>query len=254
MIANRFVAGKNQGAAAGLRAVILAGGKGTRLLPFTVNFPKPLVPLGDTPVIEVLINRFIQFNITDITLTVGHLAELVKAYFDRRKCLHEKIHLSYIDEQEPTGTAGSLAMVPDLNQTFLVCNGDLLTDLNFDDLVAFHRQQGAKLTIATQHRQVKVDLGVLELNSDYRLTGYNEKPQTDYFVSMGVYIYEPSVLRYIQPGAYLDFPDLVLKLIASSEKVSAYLNDSLWLDIGRPDDYARAQELYAEKKGLIDRI
>lgn len=251
---NGFVAGVNQGAAAGLRAVILAGGKGTRLLPFTVNFPKPLVPLGDTPVLEVLINRFVRFHITDITLTVGHLAELVKAYFDRRKCLQDKICLTYVDEQEPTGTAGSLALVPGLDQTFLVCNGDLLTDLDFDDLVAFHHQQGAMLTIATQHRQVKVDLGVLEFNGDFRLTGYLEKPQTEYFVSMGIYIYEPGVLQYIQPGAYLDFPDLVLKLIAAGEKVSAYLNTSLWLDIGRPDDYARAQELYAEKKDFIDRI
>ncbi len=119
MIEHAFVAGKNQGAAAGLRAVILAGGKGTRLFPFTVNFPKPLVPLGDTPVLEVLINRFVQFNVTDITLTVGHLAELVKAYFDWRKSLTDKICLSYVDEQEPTGTAGSLAMVPGLDKTFL---------------------------------------------------------------------------------------------------------------------------------------
>ena len=251
---NSFVVGKNCGAAAGLRTVILAGGKGVRLLPFTASFPKPLVPLGDTPVLEVLINRLMQFQITDITLTLGHLAELVKAYFDRRKCLHDRICLSYVDEQEPTGTAGSLAMVPGLRQTFVVCNGDLLTDLDFDDLVAFHRQQGAMLTIASHSRQVKVDLGVLEFNGDYRLTGYREKPQTDYFVSMGIYIYEPAVLGYIQPGAYLDFPDLVLRLLAGGEKVCAYPNDSLWLDIGRPDDYARAQELYAAKKERIDRI
>jgi NDP-mannose synthase len=249
-----FEAGKNKGAAAGLRAVILAGGKGTRLLPFTVNFPKPLVPLGDTPVVEVLINRLMAFQITDITLTLGHLAELVKAYFDRRKCLHDKICLNYVDEQEPTGTAGSLAMVPGLKQTFLVCNGDLLTDLDFDDLVAFHRRQGAILTIATHCRQVKVDLGVLEFDCNYRLTDYREKPQTDYFVSMGIYIYEPAVLGYIQLGAYLDFPDLVLRLLASGEKVCAYPNDSLWLDIGRPDDYARAQELYMDRKEAIDRI
>jgi NDP-sugar pyrophosphorylase family protein len=251
---NSFVPGKNQGAAAGMRAVILAGGKGTRLMPFTVNFPKPLVPLGDMPVLEVLINRLIQHQITDITLTLGYLSELIKAYFDRRKCLHDQIRLNYVDEQEPTGTAGSLAMVPGLEQTFLVCNGDLLTDLNIDDLVAFHRCQNAVLTIATHCRQVKIDLGVLEFDEDYRLTSYREKPQNDYFVSMGIYIYEPEVLQYIQPGAYLDFPNLVLRLLASGQKVCAYPNDSLWLDIGRPDDYARAQEIYAEKKDLIDRV
>jgi NDP-mannose synthase len=238
-----------RGAAKGMRAVILAGGKGVRLHPFTVVFPKPLVPLGDRPVIEVLIQRLIAFGITDITLTLGHLAELIKAYFQHRPQLMAQASLRYVDEEEPTGTAGSLASVRGLDETFLVMNGDLLTDLDFDLLVSFHRREGAALTIATNQRRVKVDFGVLESDSNSRVIGYNEKPELSYDVSMGIYVYEPSVLKFIAPGKYLDFPDLVLKLIAAGEKVCAMPCDCLWLDIGRPDDYARAQEIYAEGKG-----
>lgn len=235
------------GTAAGLRAVILAGGKGVRLRPFTVNFPKPLMPLGDTPVIEVLIKRLVGYGITDITLTLGHLAELIKAYFHTHNRLTTQVRLRYVEENEPTGTAGSLASVPGLDNTFLVMNGDLLTDLDFDALVSFHRCQGAVLTIAAYRRRVKIDLGVLECGDDYRIIGYKEKPEHSYDVSMGIYVYEPSVLKFIAPQTYLDFPDLVLKLIAAGEKVCAMPCDCLWLDIGRPDDYARAQEIYEGK-------
>ena len=241
------------GSAAGLRAVILAGGKGVRLRPFTVNFPKPLMPLGDNPILEVLIKRLVTFGITDITLTVGHLAELIKAYFHTHNRLTTQVRLRYVEESEPTGTAGSLASVPNLDDTFLVMNGDLLTDLDFDVLVSFHRREGAALTIAAHRRHVKVDFGVLESDNNYRVIGYNEKPELSYDVSMGIYVYEPRVLKFIAPGTYLDFPDLVLRLIAAEEKVCAMPSDCLWLDIGRPDDYARAQEIYAEGKGEAPR-
>ena len=244
----------HRGAAAGLRAVMLAGGKGVRLRPFTVNFPKPLVPLGDKPVIEVLMERLMSFGITDITLTLGHLAELVKAYFHHRRRLTSQIKLRYVEEEEPTGTAGSLALVRGLKATFLVMNGDLLTDLNLDELVAFHRNQGAALTIATHQRRIKIDLGVLEFDASHTVTGYHEKPEHAYHVSMGIYVYEPRVLKLIERGQYLDFPNLVLKLLKAGEKVCAFPTDCLWLDIGRPDDYAQAQELFAEKKESFERV
>src|SRR5215469_1822854 len=237
------------GTAAGMRAVILAGGKGVRLRPFTVSFPKPLMPLGDDPILEVLIKRLVAFGITDITLTLGHLAELIKAYFHSHNRLISQTRLRYIEEAEPTGTAGSLASVPDLDATFLVMNGDLLTDLDFDELVSFHRRHGAALTIAVHRRHVRIDFGVLELDDTYRVTGYDEKPELKYDVSMGIYVYEPRVLKLIAQGSYLDFPDLVLSLISAGEKVCAMPSDCQWLDIGRPDDYARAQEIYAEGKG-----
>jgi NDP-mannose synthase len=241
-------------AAAGLRAVILAGGKGVRLHPFTINFPKPLVPLGDTPVIEVLMRRLILSGITDITLTLGHLAELIKAYFQHRRQLVQQLKLRFIEEEEPTGTAGSLSLIPGLTNTFLVMNGDLLTDLDFHALVDFHRRQKALLTIATHTRSVKIDLGVLECDAAHRVTGYREKPEHRYQVSTGVYVYEPAVLEHIPKGKHLDFPDLVLRLIKRGERVCAYPADCLWLDIGRPDDYARAQELFAERRNAFEKV
>jgi NDP-sugar pyrophosphorylase family protein len=234
-----------------MRAVILAGGRGTRLRPFTASFPKPLVPLGDTPVIEVLIQRLLRCGITDITLTLGHLAELVQAYFFHRRHLSQ-LKLDYVIEHEPTGTAGSLASVDGLTETFLAMNGDLLTDLDFNELVDFHHHNGGVLTIATQKRHVKIDLGVLEFDETSRITNYIEKPEHSYHVSMGVYVYEPSVLRYITRGEYLDFPDLVLRLLADGQRVCAFMTDCLWLDIGRPDDYDRAQQLLAENQERFD--
>lgn len=242
------------GPAAGLRAVILAGGRGTRLHPFTVNFPKPLVPLGDTPVVEVLIERLISFGVTDITLSLGHLAELMRAYFDRRHSLQARMKLSYIEEQEPTGTAGSLALVPNLGRTFLVMNGDLLTNLDFNALVAHHYANGSALTVAVHPKQVRIDLGVLEFDESFCITEYREKPKMDYFASMGIYVYEPLVTQYIQKGVYLDFPSLVMRLLEAGEKVTAYPTDCLWLDIGRPDDYARAQEIFTSRRAEFDTI
>jgi NDP-sugar pyrophosphorylase family protein len=242
-----------KGAAEGLKAVILAGGKGVRLQPFTVNFPKPLVPLGNTPVLEVLMRWLIKYGVTDITLTLGYLAELLKAYFIQRHELVDLLNLRYVEETEPTGTAGSLSLVNGLTDTFIVMNGDLLTDLDLNQLVSYHKQQGAAITIATHTRQVKIDLGVLKFGSDNVLTDYIEKPETDYDVSMGIYVYEPRVLNFIEHGKYLDFPSLVLQLIAAGEKICAFPTDCLWLDIGSPEDYAKAQELFANNEDKFDR-
>ncbi len=235
-----------------MRAIILAGGRGTRLRPFTASFPKPLVPVGDTPVVELLIRSLLRHGIYDVTLSLGHLAELVQAYFQHRQRLLTKLNLTYVLEEQPSGTAGSLARVEGLNDTFLVMNGDLLTDLNFNNVVRFHHQNGAALTIATRRRNVKIDFGVLKFDDACRITDYVEKPEHFYDVSMGVYVYEPSVLRYIVAGEYLDFPDLVLRLLANGERVCAYATDCLWLDIGRADDYERAQEMLEAHKDRFE--
>jgi NDP-sugar pyrophosphorylase family protein len=228
-----------------LRAVLLVGGKGTRLRPYTATFPKPLVPLGDRPILEILVGRLLRSGIRDIVLAIGHLGELVQAYFTHRPDLLAQMDLSYVHEDEPLGTAGALSLVSGVDETFLVMNGDVLTDLDFADLVAFHRRSGALLTIATHRRVVQIDLGVLELDDGDRVVGYLEKPTYAHNVSMGVYVFEPAVLDYMEPGAHLDFPDLVLRLLDDGQHVAAYVTDSLWLDIGRPDDYAAAQELIA---------
>lgn len=234
------------------RAVILAGGKGTRLRPFTVTFPKPLVPVGDMPILELLLRRLHASGIRDVTLTLGHLSELIRAFIAQHASgALSEMKISFVTEARPTGTAGSLALVPDLDETFLVANGDLLTNLDFSELIAFHRRSGAELTIASHTSRVKIDLGVLELDGGGRLVNYIEKPEMNYRVSMGVYVYEPSVLSLIKKGEYLDFPDLVLALLAQKREVAVYYFDGLWLDIGRPEDYARAQEMVAERPGIF---
>jgi NDP-mannose synthase len=230
-----------------MKAIILAGGKGTRLQPFTVCFPKPMLPLADTPIIEVLIGHLLRFGIVDITLTLGHMAPLLRSYFDNRPNLTSKINLCYVEEEFPMGTAGSLALVPDLNETFLVANGDLLTDLDIRSLIEYHKSHDAILTIATRKRNVKIDYGVLEFDDKDIINKYLEKPEINYHISMGIYVYEPAVLKYIDKNCYLDFPDLVLKLIDKGERVCSYHTDCLWYDIGRPDDYAMAQEYYMRK-------
>ncbi len=221
-----------------MKAVVLAGGKGARLAPYTTILPKPLMPIGDMPILEVMLHQMKEAGIEHVILTVGHLSELLHAFFkDGRQF---GIDITYSYEKCPLGTAGPIAMVDGLTETFLVSNGDVLTTLNLRDLIQFHREQNAIATIAAHHRQSKIDLGVIKKDGDYRITGYIEKPVYDFMVSMGIYIFEPAVLPYIPRNEYLDFPDLIKRLIAADERVVGYEFDGYWEDLGRPDDYARA--------------
>lgn len=221
-----------------MKAVILAGGKGTRLAPYTKILPKPLMPIGDMPVLEVLIRQLAMAGVDEVIVTVGHLAELLRAFFNDGQNFGVKIRYSY--EDEPLGTAGPLSLVDCLEDTFLVLNGDVLTTLRVAELVKFHKEQGAMATIAMHRRQVKVDLGVIQCNGGPDVIGYIEKPVYDYSVSMGIYVFEPGVLEYIPRGKYLDFPNLVHKLLGAGEKVVGYSFDGYWQDLGRPDDYEQA--------------
>lgn len=221
-----------------MKAVILAGGKGARLAPYTTILPKPLMPIGDMPILEVLLRQMKRAGVNNVILTVGHLAAILRSYFGNGEQWNLNITYSY--EEKPLGTAGPIALVQGLDKTFLVTNGDVLTTLNLKKLIAFHKQNGGIATIAAHRRQVKIDLGVIQCDGDDRVTSYIEKPSTDYIVSMGIYIFEPRVLDYIPIGEYLDFPDLILKLIAAREKVAAYTFDGYWMDLGRPDDYQQA--------------
>lgn len=222
-----------------MKAVILAGGKGTRLAPYTKVLPKPLMPIGDIPIMEVILRQMVNAGVSEVILTVGHLAELLRAFFKDGSQFGLKI--DYSVEEQPLGTAGPLSLVADrLTETFIVSNGDVLTTLNLRELVGAHRSSGAAATIASHRRQVKIDLGVLQTDDDNKLTGYLEKPAYVFFVSMGIYVFEPRVLEHIPANQYLDFPDLVLKLIAAGETVRSYPFEGYWQDLGRPDDYERA--------------
>ena len=224
-----------------MKTVILAGGKGTRLAPYTTVFPKPLVPIGDRPILEIIVRQLVRQGFGDILLSVGHLGELIEAYFQNGHRNIPGLQLDYYRESQPLGTAGSLAMIPGLDDTFLAMNGDILTTLDFKSLVDYHKVQEAALTIAMHRKEVPIDLGVLETNMSGRLTSFHEKPKYSFDVSMGVYVYEPRVLRYIPKGQYLDFPDLVKLLLEMGEKVAGFRSQDYWLDIGRREDYELAQ-------------
>ena len=229
-----------------MKAVVLAGGKGARLAPYTNILPKPLMPIGDIPILEVLIRQMKRYGIEEIILTVGHLSELLRTFFQDGSRFGVRISYSY--EEEPLGTAGPLAMVDGLNDTFLVTNGDVLTTLNLGALIDFHKQQDAAATIAMHNRSVRIDLGVIECNGSNEIENYVEKPTLEYTVSMGIYVFEPKVLEYVPRGTYLDFPDLALKLIESGEKVVGFPFDGYWQDLGRRDDYEQATSDFERMK------
>jgi NDP-mannose synthase len=222
-----------------MKAVILAGGKGARLAPYTKILPKPLMPIGDMPILEILLRQMRKAGIQEVILTVGHLAQLLQAFFQDGKRLGLKINYSM--EDKPLGTAGPLSLIADqLDDTFVVANGDVLTTLDLQKLVATHRKSGAAATIASHARKVNIDLGVLEFNSSDELIDYIEKPTYNFFVSMGIYVFEPRVLQYIPHNQYLDFPNLVIALLQRGELVMGYRFDGYWQDLGRPDDYEQA--------------
>jgi NDP-sugar pyrophosphorylase family protein len=231
-----------------MRAVILAGGKGQRLRPYTTVLPKPLMPIGDMPILEVVLRQLKAAGVTRITMAVGYLAELMQAFFADGKRLGLEIDYSF--EDRPLGTVGPLTLIPTLaaERDFLMMNGDVLTTIDYSKLIAHHRSSGADVTIATYKREVKIDFGVIETDSRDMLTGYIEKPRFDYRVSMGVYCFNAGVLQGLKPGEYCDFPDLIKRLLAAGRNVASYPFDGYWLDIGRPDDYATAIDEFESRR------
>lgn len=232
-----------------MKAVVLAGGKGTRLAPYTKILPKPLMPIGDMPILEILMRQMKRSGIEEVILTVGHLAGLLRAFFQDGDHLGLKVRYSY--EDTPLGTAGPLSLLDGLTETFLVMNGDVLTSLDLRSLIDTHHHSGAVATIATHTRNVHVDLGVIEVKEGNQIKGYIEKPTYHFQVSMGIYVFEPRVLQYIPHKQYLDFPDLVLRLIHAGELVMSYPFDGYWQDLGRQDDYEQAVQDFESLRSQI---
>jgi NDP-sugar pyrophosphorylase family protein len=228
-----------------MRAVILAGGKGTRLAPYTTVLPKPLMPIGDMPILEIVLRQLAHHGFKDVALAVGHLAELLMAYCGDGEKFGIKI--DYSREDEPLGTAGPISLVPNLNETFLVMNGDLLSTLDYSAMWKYHKERGALATLASYRRDIKIDLGVIE-SQDGWVKDYIEKPIYHYAVSTGIYIFEPGILNFIERGKRLDLPELVLRLLKANQKVNVYEFDGYWLDIGRHDDYETAMEEFAAQR------
>jgi NDP-sugar pyrophosphorylase family protein len=227
-----------------MRAVILAGGKGTRLRPYTTVLPKPLVPVGDRPILELIIRQLARCGFTSVDLSVGHLGELVRAYLTETDAAPAEVELRYFWEDEPMGTAGALRLIDPPEEQFLVMNGDILTTLDYAELMSFHRRQGGALTIATHKKDVSLELGVIE-GGDGIVADYIEKPTLHYRVSMGIYIYTQAALEHVPDGKF-DFPDLVLALLAAGERVTTFEFDGPWFDIGTVDEHERAVAAFSQ--------
>lgn len=220
------------------RAVILAGGKGTRLKPYTAVLPKPLVPVGNVPILEIIIRQLAASGFTHVTIAVNHLAEIIKAFFgDGSKW---GVEIDYSLESKPLNTMGPLKLISDLPENFLVMNGDVLTDLDFSELYDYHVCNSNIFTIAGYQREQKVDFGVLEIGTSGYLSGFHEKPSHQYIVSMGVYVLNAEILQIIPEDKAYGFDELMLELIRRKTPANVEMFNGYWLDIGRPEDYEMA--------------
>lgn len=230
-----------------MKAVILAGGKGRRLAPYTTVLPKPLMPIDNIPILEVVVQQLKHAGFNEITMAVGYLAELLMAYFGDGR--NFGLSIRYSREEHPLGTAGPLSLVKGLDdEPFLVMNGDLLTTLDYRSMWACHGENEAIATLATFQRDVKIDLGVIETDDQGLVQEYVEKPVYHYTVSTGIYIFDPAILEYIPNNKKMDLPDLIRQLIASGQRVSTYALEGYWLDIGRYDDYTQASKIFEQNR------
>jgi NDP-sugar pyrophosphorylase family protein len=221
-------------------ALVLAGGRGRRLAPYTTVFPKPLAPVGDVPILEVLLRQLARAGIEEVVISLGHLGELIEAYLLARTRASPRI--SFVREDEPLGTAGPIGLLERevCAADVLVLNGDVLTNLDYRQLWSHHRERGADLTVAVQSRPMSVDLGVVECDDDGQVTAYVEKPSVSFECAMGVNVYSPAAVASVTRGERLDFPDLVGRLLAERRRVDAFRTECYWADIGRREDYEAA--------------
>lgn len=232
-----------------MMAVLMAGGKGTRLLPYTAVFPKPLVPIGDMPVLELLLRQLSRAGVTRVVLTVNHLHHLIRAFCGDGSAFG--LEITYCLEDKPLGTAGPLsALLDDLDEDFVVANGDLLTDFDIRSMVERHRSRGADATVAVYQRRIDIEFGVIETDAEMRLLAYREKPTLTHLVSMGLYVLSRSAIapHVGLPGTRLDMPDLIRSMVGAGLEVQCVRQDCTWLDIGQPADYAAAQALFGERR------
>jgi NDP-sugar pyrophosphorylase family protein len=227
-----------------MHAVILAGGRGVRLRPYTTSLPKPLMPIGDRySILEIVLTQLSDQGFTDVTLAIGHLGHLIRSFIGDGS--RWGLHVRYLDEDQPLGTMGPvLRLLDHLPANVLVMNGDILTDMNYAELLTTHQNGTHPLTIATYQREVNIDFGVLDVESE-QVVAFREKPTHHYQVSMGVYGVSTAALRRYETGRHFGFDDLVLDLLGLKTPPGSFAFNGFWLDIGRPDDYDRANDEFA---------
>lgn len=228
-----------------MKAIILAGGKGRRLRPFTTTIPKPLFPVGEKPILQIIVEQLKAADITEITIAIGYLGELIEAYF--RDGSRFGVSIAYSREYTPLGTAGPISLVGGLHEDFLVMNGDVLTTLNLRDLTEYHREHGKMATICCYEKEVQSSLGIIRVDSKGAVSDYIEKPVTKYLVSTGIYCFRPAVTELMERGEKLDLPDLVMRLKVSGSDVMAYKLKGMWFDIGTREDLELATEYWASE-------
>lgn len=222
-----------------MKAIILAGGKGTRLMPYTTLIPKPLVPIGEKAIIEILIGQLKKYDVDEVFICLNHFAEITKAYLGNGEKYGIKINYSL--ETKALGTVAPLKLIKNLTDSFLVMNGDLLTDLNFSELFQYHTTQKSELTISTYKRTSMIDFGVIETQEQSNvIAGFKEKPKYDFEVSMGVYAMNKSILSHIPDDTPFGFDNLIHLLLDKGVRMITYPYSGYWLDIGRPEDYEKA--------------
>jgi NDP-sugar pyrophosphorylase family protein len=235
-----------------MKVVIQCGGKGTRLRPYTMVLPKPLMPVGSRPVVEMLLKWLRRNSVQEIFITTGYLGHLIQTVCGDGRQWDMSIH--YTEEKEPLGTIGPLSLLRDrLDTTFLVINGDVLTDLSLNAFVECHRKNRSMLTVATMIRTLKIDFGLIEDKAGW-ITQFKEKPVLSHLVSMGIYCMEPDVLDYIPSGVPFGFDDLVLCMLGRGIQVRTFRHDGMWLDIGRVEDFQKAQELNWEDQPPFEMV
>ncbi len=231
-----------------MRAVILAGGLGTRLRPLTFSIPKPLLPVGEHPILEVILNRLKEFDFREFILSVGYRAELIEAYFGDGARFDAKIH--YLKEEQPMGTAGSLSLMRQKfnvsdDETFLLMNGDVLTDLDFNRFIEHHKTGGFEVTVGVKEIERQLPYGVLEVE-DGLVRRIVEKPVSRYPISGGVYLLQGSVLPLVPPETYFTIPDLVERLVAGGRPVGSYVIEEFWLAVEHQEDMEKARSRIEE--------
>jgi NDP-sugar pyrophosphorylase family protein len=233
-----------------VRAIILAGGKGMRLRPYTTLIPKPLVPLGGKySILEIIIMQLARSGFTHITLAVNHLSQLIMAYFGDGSRLG--VQLDYSLEDRELSTIGPLTLIADLPENFLVMNGDVLCNLDYRAFLDAHIKDASLISVSAYRRQVKIDFGVLRYDKEGRLTEFKEKPELDFDVSMGIYAINRSVIEALPHGVPYGFDNLMMDGLAGGKRINIRPFSGYWLDIGRSDDYEYADENFTELSGLL---
>ncbi len=233
-----------------MQALILAGGRGVRLHPYTLALPKPLLPVGGIPILETIVRQLCFYGFRDIVISTGYLGEYIRIFFQRKDLKALPVEIRFVDEIRPLGTAGSIALMEDHHENFLVINGDILTSFDYSKLFNEHLKRKACMTLAVRDKEVRLSLGVLTLDATNSITEFQEKPTYTFKDNAGIYICNRDVLDFVKKDEYLDMNELVTRLIDARRLVTGFEmgGDYYWIDIGQHADYETANKIFESER------